>query len=58
MGRTSRSGLLSTAGKNQLVMILTQVSPEMWKKQDYSEKLDIWSLGCLIYEVAALKLPF
>lgn len=33
-------------------------SPEIWKETGYSEKMDIWSLGCLVYEISALKLPF
>ncbi|KAH0570623.1 Kinase, NEK [Spironucleus salmonicida] len=32
--------------------------PEILGKQQYSEKADIWSLGCVVYELAALQPPF
>jgi len=33
-------------------------SPEVWKDEPYDEKSDIWSLGCVLYEIITSKPPF
>ncbi|CAD8086343.1 unnamed protein product [Paramecium sonneborni] len=33
-------------------------SPEVWKGEQYSWPCDIWSIGCIIYELAAQQPPF
>lgn len=34
------------------------MSPEIWQNKPYDASSDIWSLGCMIYEVCALRPPF
>ncbi|KIK19600.1 hypothetical protein PISMIDRAFT_107269 [Pisolithus microcarpus 441] len=34
------------------------MSPELMQEKAYDSKSDIWSLGCLIYELCALRPPF
>eukprot|EP00730_Choanoeca_flexa_P018382 TRINITY_DN8930_c0_g2_i1.p1 TRINITY_DN8930_c0_g2~~TRINITY_DN8930_c0_g2_i1.p1 ORF type:complete len:387 (+),score=52.92 TRINITY_DN8930_c0_g2_i1:96-1256(+) len=34
------------------------MSPELISHQGYNEKSDVWSLGCIIYELASFRPPF
>ena len=33
-------------------------SPEVWMNKPYSFKSDLWSIGCVIYEMCELRTPF
>jgi NIMA (never in mitosis gene a)-related kinase len=33
-------------------------SPEVWKDEPYGMKSDVWSLGCVIFEMVTLQPPF
>ena len=53
-------------GKNieEIGMALTQIgtpyftAPEIWEQKAYDYKCDIWSLGCILYEMTSLHVPF
>jgi NIMA (never in mitosis gene a)-related kinase len=34
------------------------LSPEVCEERPYNDKSDIWSLGCILYELCSLKHPF
>jgi serine/threonine protein kinase len=33
-------------------------SPEVWRDEPYTFVSDIWSMGCVLYEILCLKPPF
>lgn len=33
------------------------MAPEIIKGQTYTEKVDVWSIGCVVYELCTLKVP-
>ena len=34
------------------------MSPELFEEKPYSDKTDIWALGCVLYEMCTFKRPF
>ncbi|KAK1224435.1 hypothetical protein PQX77_012657 [Marasmius sp. AFHP31] len=50
--------LAHTSFANTYVGTPYYMSPELMQEKAYDNKSDIWSLGCLIYELCALKPPF
>ena len=45
---------------NSYTMIGTPyyISPEMYNDKSYDKKIDIWALGCILYELVTLSVPF
>jgi len=63
-GRIAKLGdfNVSTVAKNRLCLTQTgtpyYASPEVWRDMPYDGKSDMWGLGCVVYEAAALRPPF
>ena len=55
---------VSKVMKDKFIVINSQIgtptysSPEVWKNKPYSYKSDLWSVGCIIYEMCSLRPPF
>jgi NIMA (never in mitosis gene a)-related kinase 1/4/5 len=53
VSKVAKKGLLSTQTGTPYY-----ASPEVWKDKPYDNKSDIWSLGCVLYEMITLNPPF
>ncbi len=54
------SRILKNTGELAATQIGTPyyMSPELMDGKRYNSKTDIWSLGCILYELMTLRLPF
>ncbi|CAE7308557.1 Nek1, partial [Symbiodinium sp. KB8] len=61
---TIKLGDLNVSKLAKFSLVKTQIgtpyymSPEIWNNKPYGDRSDMWALGCVIYELAALKPPF
>ena len=61
---TIKLGDLGIAKHAKMDFAKTQVgtpyylAPEIWQNKLYDYRCDIFSLGCIVYEMAALRVPF
>jgi len=53
VSKVAKKGLLQTQTGTPYY-----ASPEVWKDKPYDNKSDIWSLGCVLYEMITLLPPF
>ena len=53
VSKVAKKGLLFTQAGTPYY-----ASPEVWKDQPYDSKSDIWSVGCILYEMITLRPPF
>ena len=60
LGDFGLSRILSDESMCKLTNVGTPyyMSPELIREAAYTEKTDIWSAGCVLYEIIALKPPF
>jgi len=63
-GKTIKLGDLNVSKIAEAGLVYTQAgtpyyaSPEIWQDKPYGNKSDIWSIGCVAYELCALQPPF
>jgi NIMA (never in mitosis gene a)-related kinase 10 len=57
-GLAKKWGTQSASVMKSFVGTILYSCPEIVQSQAYSEKADIWSLGCIIYELITFTQPF
>jgi NIMA (never in mitosis gene a)-related kinase len=58
LGDLGVAKMLSSSFANTFVGTPYYLSPEICEEKPYNEKSDMWSLGCLLYEMITFKHPF
>ena len=53
VSKEAKTGLLKTQTGTPYF-----ASPEVWSGKPYGLKSDIWSLGCILYQITTLRMPF
>jgi len=57
-GLAKRWGTQSASVMKSFVGTILYSCPEIVQSQPYTEKADIWSLGCILYELMTFSQPF
>ncbi|CAF0913308.1 unnamed protein product [Brachionus calyciflorus] len=52
------SGLCSLKTEHRTIQSLVYTAPEFLESSDFNEKVDVWSLGCIFYEMSEYKILF
>lgn len=50
--------LRETVNSKTMIGTPYYISPEMFGNQSYGKKIDVWALGCILYEMVTLRVPF
>lgn len=58
LGTASSTSISVSISSDNVAGTYPYMSPEMLSSEVYSYKTDIWSLGCIVYELVFFKLAF